>query len=1003
MEKAEACFSDDLKTNQVFYANAPEVPCQEEFPCRDSANSNLRILEEDEKVFKGKYHQSLHLFKPFRTTHKHKHPIDNSGLFSFMTLNWLSPLAWKAYKYSQLEMTDLWNLSSNESSELNSRRFEKLWQDELKMHGREKASLGRVAWRFCQTRAFIAVGCLMITMLASFIGPALIIRKLLEYAQAPQSNLQYGLLLVLGIFTAELVRSWSFALTWALNYRTGTRLRGALLTLAFEKILKLRNTKDVSVGELVNICSNDGQRLFEVASVGSMLTGGPLVAILGIIYTALFLGPTALLGSAVFILIYPLLMFMSRLTTYFRKQCIVITDRRVRLMNEILNYIRFIKMYTWEKLFAEKVHLIRSRERHFLEKAGYVQSITVGVAPIVVVVSSSCTFTLHMAMGYDLTAAEAFTIVAVFNAMTFALKITPISVKALSEASVAVGRFKHLLLMEELEVVRKEPDSPHSAIEFQNASLAWEKSSTCSLEWQSNLNKDEIKKIKKRKEKTLNTEKKNVYVEGDPGSSLAEQNDHLLLGTKMQFDRDNIHVNLSSPKLKLQSVLHNINLTVDQGKLVGICGSVGSGKSSLISAILGQLILLEGTVAVRGTFAYVAQQAWLLNASLRDNILFGKNYEEERYNNVLEACCLYPDIEALPCGDMTEIGERGANLSGGQRQRISLARALYSDRDTFLLDDPLSAVDAHVGAHMFIHAIKYGMKGKTVLFVTHQLQYLVDCDEVLFMRDGCIAEQGTHEELMTLNEDYAALFNSMQQANLIQKNLRNTIRKAGHRGPRNLLSVSKSVSIVHEKKKEGRGYGTVVIRKVVSEGDFMYQVRVYGSRSYIKLQGRDVRVSESVQSLPVISNQSPADSGTDFQTKEPDKSGAAESAKSNEIGTEMVVSIVPEQEKRMKEPVKDCKQADSEDKPDVMVNGKKSAVFRWKPVVVQMHDEDSIEWSEGDLSYLFRTEPRDLEPRVEMAKDFNSEKDFDEELHAEAADDLISRDFFPEEETQKGK
>ncbi|XP_078067709.1 ATP-binding cassette sub-family C member 5-like isoform X3 [Mustelus asterias] len=872
MEKVEACFSDDLKANQVFCAKAPEEECQEEgYPSRNSASSNLQILEEERRIRKGKYHQSLQLFKPFRTTNKHKHPIDNSGLFSFMTLNWLSPLAWKAYKYSRLEMTDLWDLSRNESSELNSRRFEKLWQDELTKHGREKASLGRVAWRFCQTRAFIAVGCLMITMLASFVGPALVIRKLLEYAQASESNLQYGLLLVLGIFIAELVRSWSFALTWALNYRTGTRLRGALLTLAFEKILKLRNTKEVTVGELVNICSNDGQRLFEVASVGSMLTGGPLVAILGIIYTALFLGPTALLGSAVFFLIYPFLMFMSRLTTYFRKQCITITDKRVRLMNEILNSIRFIKMYTWEKLFADKVHLIRSRERRFLEKAGYVQSITVGVAPIVVVVSSSCTFTLHMAMGYDLTAAQAFTIVAVFNAMTFALKITPISVKALSEASVAVGRFKHLLLMEELEVVRKEPDSPHSAVEFVNASLAWEKSSTSSLEWQSNLNKNEIKKIKE-KEKVLNKKKKNVYVEGDPESSVAEQNDHLLLDTKMQFDRDNVHVNLSSPKLKLQSVLHNINLTVEQGKLVGICGSVGSGKSSLISAILGQLILLEGTVAVRGNFAYVAQQAWLLNTSLRDNILFGKSYEEERYNNVLEACCLYPDIESLPYGDMTEVGERGANLSGGQRQRISLARALYSDRNTFLLDDPLSAVDAHVGAHMFTNAIKSGMKGKTVLFVTHQLQYLVDCDEVLFMRDGCIAEQGTHEELMTLNEDYAALLNSMQQANLIQKNLRSTAKKAGNK-PGNILSVSKSVSIVHEKKKEGRGYGTVVIRKVVSEGDFMYQVRVFGSRSYIKLQGRDIRVSESVQSLPVMSNQSPANSGTAFPTMEPDKNG----------------------------------------------------------------------------------------------------------------------------------
>ncbi|XP_072361423.1 ATP-binding cassette sub-family C member 5-like [Scyliorhinus torazame] len=801
MEKAEAYFSDDLQANQVFYTNAPEDECQEEgYPSRNSDSSNLQMLEEERRMCKGRYHQSLQLFKPFRTTHKHKHPIDNSGLFSFMTLNWLSPLAWKAYKYSRLEMTDLWNLSRNESSELNSRRFEKLWQDELTKHGREKASLGRVAWRFCQTRAFIAVGCLMVTMLASFIGPALVIRKLLEYAQASESNLQYGLLLVLGIFIAELIRSWSFALTWALNYRTGTRLRGALLNLAFEKILKLRNTKEVTVGELVNICSNDGQRLFEVASVGSMLAGGPLVAILGIIYTTFFLGPTALLGSAVFFLIYPFLMFMSRLTTYFRKQCITITDKRVRLMHEILNSIRFIKMYTWEKLFAEKVHLIRSRERHFLEKAGYVQSITVGVAPIVVVVSSSCTFTLHMAMGYDLTAAQAFTIVAVFNAMTFALKITPISVKALSEASVAVGRFKHLLLMEELEVVRKEPDSPHSAIEFQNASLAWENSSTCSLNWPSNLNKDEIKKITE-KEKALNNKRKNVYVEGDTESSLAEQNDHLLFDTKMQFDCDNVHVNLSPPKLKPQSVLHNINLTVEQGKLVGICGSVGSGKSSLISAILGQLILLEGTVAVRGTFAYVAQQAWLLNTSLRDNILFGKNYEEERYNNVLEACCLHPDIESLPYGDMTEVGERGANLSGGQRQRISLARAIYSNRNTFLLDDPLSAVDAHVGAHMFTHAIKSEMKGKTILFVTHQLQYLVDCDEVLFMRDGYIAEQGTHEDLMTLNEDYAALFNSMQQANLIQKNLRNTARKAADK-PGNLLSLSKSVSIVHEKKKE---------------------------------------------------------------------------------------------------------------------------------------------------------------------------------------------------------
>ncbi|XP_042196500.1 multidrug resistance-associated protein 5 isoform X2 [Callorhinchus milii] len=804
MEEVEPHLSPHL--TPVFYPDAPEADVQAEglpfniFSNLHKLEDEEKEQEEDEQQQKGKYHQSLHLLKPFRTTHKHKHPIDNSGLLSFMTLNWLSPLAWKAYKSSQLVMTDLWGLSCNESSEGNSRRFEKLWQDELKQRGQEKASLGHVAWRFCRTRALIAISCLMITMLANFAGPAFVIRRLLEYSQGSESNLQYGLLLVLGIFMAELVRSWSFALTWAINYRTGTRLRGALLTLAFEKILKLRTMKDMTVGELVNMCSNDGQRLFDVASVGSMLAGGPMVAVLGIVYSALFLGPTSLLGSAVFILVYPLLMFISRLTTYFRKKCVSVTDRRVRLMNEILNCIRSIKMYAWEKPFSQKIHSIRNEERHFLEKAGYVQSITVGVAPIVVIISSVCTFTLHMAVGYDLTAAQAFTFVAVFNAMTFALKITPISVKALSEASVAMDRFQNLLSMEEQQVIRKQPESALSAIEFRDTSLAWESSKASLFKNRQNsiYQGGAQVKAKGEKERVLRKEKLKLYIETDPKDSLAAQNGHLIVFPNEPLNPDNVDGSYTEPKV--QRILHNVNLTIQQGKLVGICGSVGSGKSSLISAILGQMILLKGSIAVRGTFAYAAQQAWIFNKSLRDNILFGKVYEEERYNTVLEACCLTSDIASLPYGDMTEIGEQGTNLSGGQRQRISLARALYSDRNILLLDDPLSAVDAHVGAHMFSHAIKEGMKGKTVLFVTHQLQYLEDCDEVLFMRDGCIAEQGTHEELMALNGDFAALLNSMQQANLFRKNLRNHDQKTGSR-PAKSVSTSKSVTIVRDKKE----------------------------------------------------------------------------------------------------------------------------------------------------------------------------------------------------------
>uniref|UniRef100_A0A3B4TNU9 ATP-binding cassette sub-family C member 5 n=1 Tax=Seriola dumerili TaxID=41447 RepID=A0A3B4TNU9_SERDU len=456
--------------------------------------------------------------------------------------------------------------------------------------------------------------------------------------------------------------------------------------MAFNKILHLRSVRDKTMGQLMNMCSSDGQRMFEAAAVGSLLAGGPLVAILGVAYNLFILGPTSLLGSAVFILFYPAMMFSSRLTAYFRRKGVAVTDRRVQKMNEILSYIKFIKMYAWVKAFSQDVHRIREEERRILELTGYFQSITVGVAPIVVVIASVATFSAHMLLGYDLTAAQAFTVVTVFNAMTFALKVTPFSVKSLSEASVAVERFKSLFLLPEFDSVRALPADPQVAVEMCRASLAWE------------------------------------------GGGQSTQ---------------------PSP----------CNQT---GKLVGVCGSVGSGKTSLISAILGQMTVLEGSVAVRGRLAYVAQQAWILNATLRDNILFGQQYQEDRYQSVLSACCLRPDLTLLPNADLTEIGERGANLSGGQRQRISLARALYSDRDIYILDDPLSALDAHVANHIFHNAIKKHLRHNTVIFVTHQLQYLVDCDDIILMREGSIVEQGNHDNLMKLNGDYAAMFNHFQ-------------------------------------------------------------------------------------------------------------------------------------------------------------------------------------------------------------------------------------------------
>ncbi|XP_056139628.1 ATP-binding cassette sub-family C member 5 [Lampris incognitus] len=779
---------------------------------------------------RGRYRHSLQLLKPFRITHKHQHPVDNAGLFSFMTLHWLSPLAWKAYKASSLSINDVWGLSCHEASEINCQRLESLWHDELKKRGREGASLTRVLWRFCQTRMLVAIFCLLLTMVAGFVGPAILVRALLEYSQSSESWLPYGLSLVAGIFLMELMRSWSLALMWAVNYRTAARLRGAALTFAFHKILRLRSTKDIGPGELINICSCDGQRLYEAVSVGCLLAGGPLVGILGLSYTACFLGPTALVGSAIFIIFYPTMMLASRLTAYFRKKCVVVTDQRVRLMNEILGCIKFIKMYCWEDAFAQNIHKVRSEERGILEKAGLVQSLTVGVAPIVVVIASVCTFTLHMALGYELTAAEAFTVVAVFNSMTFALKVTPLAVRSLSEGAVAVKRFQRLFMMDDREVVMAKMEDPSNAVEFRDATLAWEKARSPAEK----LYPPPKKAFKKGgMRRVLRREKLSLYIITEESKENSEGTNGQSLLTNMEQESPQSTISSTqSIRPPLHKTLHRVNLRIKRGTLVGICGSVGSGKSSLLSALLGQMTLLEGNVAASGGFAYVSQQAWILNDSLKENILFGKEYNQDKYCAVLEDCCLVPDLAELPYGDMTEIGERGANLSGGQRQRVSMARALYSERPILLLDDPLSAVDSHVGFHLFRRAIRGAVKGRTVLFVTHQLQYLSECDDVILMKDGQIAEHGTHAQLMGKERDYATLFNNMQQENLVKQNLRNKQQRAGEENTETTVAVAK-VTGPHVETKKGEQ-----LMKAEEKGSGAVAWSVYAA--YIKAAGGPV-------------------------------------------------------------------------------------------------------------------------------------------------------------------
>ena len=196
----------------------------------------------------------------------------------------------------------------------------------------------------------------------------------------------------------------------------------------------------------------------------------------------------------------------------------------------------------------------------------------------------------------------------------------------------------------------------------------------------------------------------------------------------------------------------DLNFSIDEGSLVAIIGSVGSGKSSLLSGILGEMKLFKGSINVDKSkkIAYVPQQAWIQNMSIRDNILFGKSMDEKLYLNTLESSALVDDLKILPSGDATEIGENGVNLSGGQKQRVSIARALYENPDIYFFDDPLSALDVHVGEHLFYNVLgpNGALKDKTRILVTHAIKFLPYVDKIILMDDGDILCHGTYDELM---------------------------------------------------------------------------------------------------------------------------------------------------------------------------------------------------------------------------------------------------------------
>ncbi|XP_068555233.1 multidrug resistance-associated protein 1 isoform X4 [Anas acuta] len=486
---------------------------------------------------------------------------------------------------------------------------------------------------------------------------------------------------------------------------TGMRLKTAIVGVIYRKALVITNSarKTSTVGEIVNLMSVDAQRFMDLATYINMIWSAPLQVILALYLLWRNLGPSVLAGVAVMILLVPINAVMAMKTKTYQKAQMKSKDNRIKLMNEILNGIKVLKLYAWELAFREKVLEIRQKELKVLKKSAYLAAMatfTWVCAPFLVALS---TFAVYVKIDKNnvLDAQKAFVSLALFNILRFPLNMLPMVISSIVEASVSLKRLRVFLSHEELDpdsIIRRPTTDAEGSIIVKNATFSWSRN--------------------------------------DPPS------------------------------------LNSINFTVPEGSLIAVVGQVGCGKSSLLSALLGEMDKKEGHVVVKGSVAYVPQQAWVQNATLKDNIIFGREMNESRYKRVIEACALLPDIEILPTGDRTEIGEKGVNLSGGQKQRVSLARAVYCNADVYLFDDPLSAVDAHVGKHIFEKVIgpKGILKNKTRVLVTHAVNYLPQVDTILVMSDGKISEMGSYQELLKQDGAFAEFLRTYANAEQSMEN-----------------------------------------------------------------------------------------------------------------------------------------------------------------------------------------------------------------------------------------
>jgi len=678
---------------------------------------------------------------------------------SRITFSWVFPLL-NLGATRPLEHTDLPLLLSSDESKAAADKFEALFTTAAKkdessvvVPGVPPISIKKLtrarlfsALIWMEPFMMICAGLnMLVGALLGFVGP-LALEGIVNYVNLksrglndqlwglPNAQLELGQWWVIAMIASSLLQNLCLHQHHHLSMRAAMRIKAAITVLVYRKSMRIspQSRNKFGIGMINNLAQQDANTISLVFWFIHYSWNAPMQLCLCLYLLYRQIGVGAFVALATLILSVPIQGQIASATSTLSKESGKFSDRRVKFINEVFSGIRIIKLMGWEGSFLSKILEARVLELDTKRKIallGAAMSTLMMASPILVALFS---FAVSTSTGASMTPSTAFSSLTLFNILRLPLMILPMLLGSLASANASLDRLSTFVSSADMVDYRDEvmcSDKKEHAAEFVNATLAWMR-------------------------QTVDVEDKEDVAAAASSSSSSKASPKPLSSK----------TNEKEAPLPPAASLHEINVSIPRGKLTVVMGAVGSGKSSLLSALLGEMERWEGRVSLsesRSSIAYAAQQPFILNASVRNNILFGLDANEERYNQVLDACALRPDLEVLPSGDSTEIGERGVNLSGGQKARVSLARAIYSLCPLVLLDDPLSAVDAHVAKHLVDNVLKGKLlEGRSIVLVTHQVALSAPiADFIVVMDAGRVKQSGTFSTLNASGPE--SLFSSM--------------------------------------------------------------------------------------------------------------------------------------------------------------------------------------------------------------------------------------------------